>query len=107
MFITHAAFLLGAAQLFLVINFIGSWIWGRKSLHRNPWEATTLEWEIPQPAAAWQFSKNRLVVYHGSYEYASPLVEEDYLLQTRYVEGAAEVGARSRRIEAAGEMSNA
>jgi hypothetical protein len=28
------------------------------------------------------------VVHHGPYEYSSPLVEEDWLPQTRYVEGA-------------------
>jgi hypothetical protein len=27
-------------------------------------------------------------VHHGPYEFSSPLVEEDYLPQTRYVEGA-------------------
>jgi hypothetical protein len=31
------------------------------------------------------------VVHHGPYEYASPLVEEDYLPQTRWVEGADKV----------------
>jgi hypothetical protein len=34
------------------------------------------------------------VVYHGPYEYSSPLVEEDYLAQTRYVEGAEELVAK-------------
>jgi hypothetical protein len=27
-------------------------------------------------------------VHHGPYEYSSPLVEEDWLAQTRWVEGA-------------------
>jgi hypothetical protein len=28
------------------------------------------------------------VVHHGPYEYSSPLVAEDWLPQTKYVEGA-------------------
>jgi hypothetical protein len=32
-------------------------------------------------------------VHHGPYEYSSPLIEEDWLPQTRYVEGAEQVAA--------------
>lgn len=88
-FITHAAFLLGAAQILLAINFIGSWFFGKKA-PRNPWNATTLEWETPSPPPHGNFAKPP-VVFHGPYEYASPLVEEDYLLQTRFVEATAAV----------------
>jgi cytochrome c oxidase subunit 1 len=87
-FITHSAFLLGAAQILLAVNFIGSWIWGKRA-SRNPWDATTLEWETPSPPRHGNFEKPP-VVFHGPYEYASPLVEEDYLLQTRFVESTAE-----------------
>jgi cytochrome c oxidase subunit 1 len=85
-FISYSAFVLGAAQLLFAINFIGSFMWGKKA-GRNPWEATTLEWETESPPPHGNFEKVP-VVYHGPYEYASPLVEEDYLPQTRYVEGA-------------------
>jgi cytochrome c oxidase subunit 1 len=88
-FITHAAFLLGAAQILLAVNFIGSWFWGKRA-SRNPWDATTLEWETPSPPGHGNFEKPP-VVFHGPYEYASPLVEEDHLLQTRFVEDAAEM----------------
>jgi cytochrome c oxidase subunit 1 len=86
-FISVSAFALGASQVFFAINFIGSWIWGKKA-PGNPWEATTLEWnDCPSPPPHGNFTKVP-VVHHGPYEYSSPLVEEDWLPQTRYVEGA-------------------
>jgi heme/copper-type cytochrome/quinol oxidase subunit 1 len=84
-FITISAFVLGVAQIPFVINFLGSWIFGKKA-GRNPWQATTLEWETVSPPPHGNFEKTP-VVYHGAFEYASPLVEEDYLVQTRQVEG--------------------
>jgi cytochrome c oxidase subunit 1 len=89
LFISMCAFGLGLSQIFFAINFIGSWIWGKKA-PRNPWEATTLEWETESPPPHGNFHKVP-VVHHGPYEYASPLVEEDYLPQTRWVEGADKV----------------
>lgn len=86
MFISMCAFGLGISQIFFAINFIGSWLWGKKA-PKNPWEATTLEWETESPPPHGNFHKVP-VVHHGPYEYASPLVEEDYLPQTRWVEGA-------------------
>lgn len=86
-FITISAFLLGISQIPFVINFIGSWIWGRKA-PGNPWEATTLEWaDTSSPPPHGNFARVP-VVHHGPYEYSSPLVEEDWLPQTRWVEGA-------------------
>jgi cytochrome c oxidase subunit 1 len=86
-FISISAFALGLSQIPFVINFVGSWIWG-KPAPQNPWEATTLEWhDAPTPPPHGNFHKVP-VVHHGPYEYSSPLVEEDWLPQTRYVEGA-------------------
>jgi cytochrome c oxidase subunit 1 len=86
-FIRYSAFALGLAQIPFVINFIGSWIWGKKA-PQNPWEATTLEWhDAPTPPPHGNFLTVP-IVHHGPYEYSSPLVEEDWLPQTRYVEGA-------------------
>jgi cytochrome c oxidase subunit 1 len=84
--ITYFALVMGAAQVLFAINFLGSWIFGRKA-GRNPWLATTLEWETASPPPHGNFEKTP-VVYHGPYEYSSPLVEEDWLAQTRWVEGA-------------------
>jgi heme/copper-type cytochrome/quinol oxidase subunit 1 len=93
LFISMCAFGLGLAQLPFIINFIGSWIWGKKA-PQNPWEATTLEWvDAPTPPPHGNFEKVPLV-YHGPYEYSTPLVEEDWLPQTRYVEGAEELVAK-------------
>jgi cytochrome c oxidase subunit 1 len=86
-FISISAFALGIVQIFFVINFIGSWIWGKKA-PQNPWNCSTLEWtDAPSPPPHGNFLKTP-VVHHGPYEYSSPLVEEDWLPQTRYVEGA-------------------
>jgi cytochrome c oxidase subunit 1 len=86
-FISISAFALGLAQVLFAINFIGSWIWGKKA-GNNPWEATTLEWtETTSPPPHGNFTKLP-IVHHGPYEYSSPLVPEDWLAQTRYVEGA-------------------
>jgi cytochrome c oxidase subunit 1 len=91
-FISISAFVMGMGQLIFAINFIGSWIWGKRSPN-NPWEATTLEWvDAPTPPPHGNFEKVPLV-YHGPYEYSSPLVEEDWLPQTRYVEGLEETAA--------------
>ena len=82
-FITYAALAMGAAQILFVLNFIGSWIFGKRA-GRNPWLATTLEWETASPPPHGNFETTP-VVYHGPYEYSSPLVEEDWLPQTRKV----------------------
>jgi cytochrome c oxidase subunit 1 len=86
-FISISAFALGFSQILFVINFIGSWIWGPKA-GNNPWNANTLEWcATVSPPPHGNFTTVP-VVHHGPYEYSSPLVEEDWLPQTRYVEGA-------------------
>jgi len=95
MFISMSAFGLGLSQIPFIINFIGSWIWGPKA-PRNPWEATTLEWtDADSPPIHGNFD-HVPVVHHGPYEYSSPLVEEDWLAQTRYVEGAEEFAAAQK-----------
>ena len=82
-FISVSAFVMGAAQALFAVNFLGSWFWGRRA-GRNPWEATTLEWQTASPPPHGNFPITP-VVHHGPYEYSSPLVEEDYLVQTRWV----------------------
>jgi cytochrome c oxidase subunit 1 len=85
-FITVSALLLGASQIFFLLNFVLSLFFGRRA-ERNPWQANTLEWTAPSPPPHGNFEATP-TVYHGPYEYTSPLVEEDYLPQSRYVEGA-------------------
>lgn len=82
-FMTMAAILMGVAQFLLIGNFIYSIFYGKKC-GRNPWNANGLEWTAPSPPGHGNFDILP-VVYRGPYEYASPLVEEDFLPQTRYL----------------------
>jgi cytochrome c oxidase subunit 1 len=82
-FITYSAILMGVAQFLLIGNFIYSIFKGKK-VGRNPWNANGLEWTAPSPPGHGNFDILP-VVYRGPYEYASPLVTEDFLLQTTYL----------------------
>jgi cytochrome c oxidase subunit 1 len=78
---TWSAFVLGLAQIPFAINFLGSLAWGKRA-ESNPWKANTLEWQIPSPPIPENFEEIP-VVYHGPYEYSSPLTDEDYLPQDK------------------------
>ena len=80
-FITVSALLLFTVQILFAVNFVMSWFKGKKA-GENPWEANGLEWTVPSPPPHGNFAKVP-TVYRGPYEYSSPLVEEDFLLQTR------------------------
>ncbi len=79
-FISISAFCLFAWQAIFVLNFFHSIFWGRR-VGRNPWQATTLEWEAPSPPGHGNFDR-RLAVHRGPYEYGSPEVAADFLPQT-------------------------
>ncbi|GBD31927.1 MAG: cytochrome-c oxidase [Gemmatimonadales bacterium] len=83
-FISINAFLLFAVQSIFALNFILSWFFGKKA-ETNPWKDNGLEWTVPSPPPHGNFATTPRV-YHGPYEYSSPLVEEDYLPQNRPVE---------------------
>lgn len=81
-FITVSALLLGASQLFFVINFFWSLFAGKKA-EQNPWQANTLEWTAaPTPPPHGNFL-TQPIVYRGAYEYSSPEVKEDWLPQDK------------------------
>ncbi len=83
-FMTAAAILMGVAQFILLANFFGSMFFGKKC-GRNPWNANGLEWTAPSPPGHGNFDVPP-VVYHGPYEYSSPLSgDKDFLPQTEYV----------------------
>jgi cytochrome c oxidase subunit 1 len=82
-FITFAAILMGFSQFLLLGNFIYSIFRGPK-VGRNPWNANGLEWTAPSPPPHGNF-ESVPVVYRGPYEYSSPLADEDYLPQTRFL----------------------
>ena len=88
---TIGAICLGLAQIFFLINFFWSFFAGPKAT-QNPWNANTLEWcaaTSPPPHGNW--GPHLPVVYHGPYEYSSPDVEEDWLPQTKKVDGKSEI----------------
>ena len=84
-FITISAICLGLAQILFAINFFLSMFAGKQATE-NPWNANTLEWTAPSPPPHGNFGELP-TVYRGPYEYSSPEVEEDWLPQTRRLEG--------------------
>jgi cytochrome c oxidase subunit 1 len=84
-FMSISAFVLGAAQIIFVLNFLWSLFRGAPS-GRNPWKSNTLEWQAPSPPPHGNFDIPP-IVYHGPYEYARPDTKEDYLPQTQKIEG--------------------
>lgn len=82
--ISHAAWLLGLAQIPFIINFFVSLFRGRKVESDNPWEATTLEWATPTPPPHGNFA-TAPVVYRGPYEYSRPGAATDFSPQNQPV----------------------
>jgi cytochrome c oxidase subunit 1 len=68
--ISHAAFLLGAAQLIFVVNFFWSLFRGRAA-DANPWQVGTLEWTVASPPPPHNFHEIP-VVLHGPHELSNP-----------------------------------
>jgi cytochrome c oxidase subunit 1 len=89
-FISISAFVLGAAQFILLANIIWSLAKGKKA-EANPWHANTLEWTTGSPPGHGNWVGPLPVVYHGPYEYSSPLTTEDYLPQNVEITGKAAV----------------
>jgi cytochrome c oxidase subunit 1 len=82
---TMGAIALGFAQLFFFANFLYSMFAGPKA-PKNPWNATTLEWEAPSPPPHGNFPGPVPTVYRGPYEYSVPGQAEDFLPQARKLE---------------------
>ena len=79
-FMSVSALLLGASQIFFVINFFWSFYRGKKA-ETNPWHANTLEWATSSPPPHGNWAGPTPTVYRGPYEFSSPEVEEDYFPQ--------------------------
>jgi len=86
-FMTLSAYVLGLSQVVLFTNFFVSLFRGKKAVN-NPWEANTLEWTTTSPPPEHNFDVEP-VVYHGPYEYSSPMVKEDWLPQNQALAGSA------------------
>ncbi len=84
--ISHAAFLLGAAQLIFVVNFFWSLARGARAA-ANPWEVGTLEWTVASPPPHHNFDRIPVVVL-GPHELGHPAARplgRDWLAQTEPV----------------------
>src|SRR6266536_43450 len=80
-FVTFAAIITAAVQLVFYFNFFWSMFKGQKA-SENPWEATTLEWNIPSPPPHDNFAGHAPVVYRGPYEFSVPGAPNDFVMQT-------------------------
>ncbi|GAC1683465.1 MAG: cytochrome c oxidase subunit I [Gemmatimonadaceae bacterium] len=94
-FISVSAFLLYAAQIIFVVNFIASWFVGAEA-GNNPWQDNGLEWTTASPPPHGNWGGRIPHVYRGPYEYSSPLVTEDYLPQNVKLPSDAEPAAAAR-----------
>ena len=80
-FITVAALIVGFAQLVFIYNILVSIFIGKPS-ERNPWKATSLEWQTETvPPGHGNFSKELPVVYRWAYSFSVPGTVDDYVPQ--------------------------
>ncbi len=80
-FVTWSAFALGAWQLLFLVNVVWSLRSGIR-VGRNPWQASTLEWEAPSPPGHGNFDRD-LVVECGPYEYGDAVGTNDWRPQAK------------------------
>ena len=79
-FVSIAAFVLFAAQFVFLYNFFVSLFRGPKA-ERNPWRATTLEWEADSPPPHLNWGATLPTVQRWAYDYSPPDTAEDFLPQ--------------------------
>jgi cytochrome c oxidase subunit 1 len=80
-FVTVVALIVGFTQLVFLFNLIWSAFKG-KLAERNPWQATTLEWQTPDmPPRHGNWGATLPVVYRWAYAYSVPGAEQDFLPQ--------------------------
>jgi len=70
LFVSIAAFLLGSSFLVFVYNMVWSWARGPQAAG-NPWQARTLEWQVPSPPPEGNFPAPPQVTGHP-YDYGVP-----------------------------------
>lgn len=98
-FVTVIALVVGFAQLLFLFNLGWSTFRG-KIAERNPWRATSLEWQTAEyPPGHGNFAEQLPVVHRWAYEYSVPGLEQDYVPQNMSPE---EVKALKRRDGSAG-----
>jgi cytochrome c oxidase subunit 1 len=70
-FVSLSAFCLGASMLVLLANLVWSLIFKRETEVSNPWQALSLEWQLPSPVPVYNFAEIP-VINSGPYEYGVP-----------------------------------
>jgi cytochrome c oxidase subunit 1 len=99
MFISVVALIVGFAQVVFLYNLIWN-IWHGKKAERNPWRATTLEWQTPEvPPGHGNWGKEQPVVYRWAYDYSVPGVAQDFIPQNVPPDEVPE--ARAHRLQPA------
>jgi cytochrome c oxidase subunit 1 len=56
-FVSIAAFCLGASMLVLLINLVWSFVVRREPSEPNPWHSKSLEWQLPTPVPVYNFER--------------------------------------------------
>ena len=80
-FITVVTLIVGATQLLFLFNLVWSAYKGKRA-ERNPWGATTLEWQTAEyPPGHGNFGEKLPVVYRWAYDYSLPGIEQDFVPQ--------------------------
>jgi cytochrome c oxidase subunit 1 len=92
-FVTVVTVIVGVAQILFLYNMARSTIKGKIS-ERNPWKATSLEWQTADfPPSHGNFGKALPVVYRWAYAFGVPGHKEDFIPQNEPPVGAsAETG---------------
>ncbi|WP_339673144.1 cbb3-type cytochrome c oxidase subunit I [Dasania marina] len=79
--ITVSAIIVGVVQLLFIINVIWSLRYGKKA-QKNPWGATSLEWQTPdQPPKHGNWGAQLPHVYRWAYDFSVPNAKHDFIPQ--------------------------
>jgi cytochrome c oxidase subunit 1 len=70
-FVSISAFCLGFSMLILLVNLVYSLILRRERAPANPWQAKSLEWQLPSPVPVYDFERIP-VITSGPYGYGMP-----------------------------------
>ncbi|MGZ4173123.1 MAG: cytochrome c oxidase subunit I [Solirubrobacteraceae bacterium] len=85
-FVSIMAFCLGASMLIMLANFVWSLVLKRERAESNPWQALSLEWQLPSPVPVHNFDEIPIVT-GTPYEYGVPNAVPVAELRPRVVAG--------------------
>jgi cytochrome c oxidase subunit 1 len=100
-FISSVAFIVGFVQLVFLFNLVWSAFKGKRA-GRNPWNATTLEWQTPEmPPGHGNWGPKLPLVYRWAYAYSVPGADRDFLPQNLPPQGVTDTGGEASGARAA------